>query len=66
MDKSFFKTRAGVIVSRAVGAAVVILFIGMITGLLKKPYWFIGVFTLTNLLMLLVDLIRGKPKKSAS
>lgn len=66
MDKAFFKTRTGVIVSRAVGSAVVIFLIGIVTGFLIKPYWFVGVFILSNLLMILVDLIRGKFGKSVS
>ncbi|WP_323946770.1 hypothetical protein [Aeromonas hydrophila] len=59
-----FKGRGRVIGARAIGAAIVIFCFGLAFGMLTIPYWFVGVFTLTNAIMLLEDGVRYKTGKS--
>lgn len=63
MMDALFKGKGRFLVSRAVGAAVVIFIIGLVSGLMTDAYWFIGVFVLSNVLMLLGDLVKHMANK---
>lgn len=59
----YLKTNGRVLFARAIGAAIILLVIGLIFGKLTEPYWFIGVFALTNIIMALKDWILARSKK---
>lgn len=65
MLKEYFEKRKRVLLGRAVGVAITLVVIGLITGKLTESNWFIGVFILTNLVMGLVDWFLAKSGKSA-
>lgn len=61
---NIFKGRGRVIGARAIGAAIVIFVAGLLLRKLDEPYFFIGVFVMSNLFMLLGDFIKLKVGKS--
>lgn len=61
---NIFKGRGRVIAARAIGAAIVIFAVGLLFGKLDEPYFFVGVFVMSNLFMLLDDILKQKVGKS--
>lgn len=66
MLKEYFENNKRTLLGRAVGIAITLVVLGLITNKLTEPNWFIGVFVLTNVIMAGVDLYRAKGSKSSS
>lgn len=64
MIDALFKGKRRFLVSRAIGAAIIIFILGLITGLMTDAYWFVGIFVMSNVFMLLGDLIKHIANKS--